>query len=224
MSRNGLAVAVVAAALCLAGPLAAQQFENVPQAQPATQQPAAAGNSTRIGVVNIRAALLSTQEGKKAMEDLQAQFAPKQAQLQKLGDEIRDMDTQLRTQERTLSDDARAQLLRQLEVKRKQATRMQQDFQDEAEDMQNQTLGRIADKMQQVIGKYASDNNIAMVLNGVHWADGGAFIYAAPTVDITSDVVKLYDTTYPVQAGAAGTGTSPPAARGNQPPPRKPNQ
>lgn len=72
MSRNGLAIAVVALALWGAGPLAAQQFENVPQSQPATQQPAA-GGGIRIGVLNIRAALVSTQEGRKAFEDLQAQ-------------------------------------------------------------------------------------------------------------------------------------------------------
>src|SRR5574342_1221082 len=131
MRRNGILLAVLAAALWLAGPAFAQQFENVPQAGSATPQPTA-GGGTKVAVINPQLAMASTQEGRKALEDLQAQFAPRQAELQKLADEIRDIEGQLRAQERTLSEDARANLGRQLEVKRKQYQRLQQDLQDDA--------------------------------------------------------------------------------------------
>lgn len=222
MSRNGLALAVVVTALCLAGPMAAQQFENVPQAQPATQQPAASGS--RLGVINFQFAMASTQEGKKAIEDLQARFSPRQSELQKLGEEIRELESQLSTQQRTLSQDAQAQLVRQAEVKRKALTRAQQDLQDDVEAARNEYIAAISGKMGQIVDRYAQEKGLNLVLN---YGDGtNTVIFATPTVDITQDVVKLYDQTHPVKAGASGTGApaSPPAARANQPPPRKPNQ
>jgi outer membrane protein len=220
MSRKGLAVAVVAVALSLAGPLAAQQFENVPQAQPAApQQPAASG--LRVGVINFQFAMASTQEGRKALEDLQARFSPRQSELQKLADEIRDLENQLRAQERTLSQDAQAQLVRQAEVKRKAYTRAQQDLQDDAEAARNDYIATLSQKMEQVVNRYAQEKQLNLILN---YGDGSnTVIFATPTVDITQDVIKLYDQTFPVQSGS-GPGATAPAARGQTPPPqRKPN-
>ena len=221
MSRNGLALTLVAAALCLAGPMAAQQFENVPQAQPATQQPAASG--VRVGVINFQLAMASTQEGRKAIEDLQARFSPRQSELQKLGDEIRELENQLNTQQRTLSQDAQAQLVRQAEQKRKALTRSQQDLQEDVQNARDEYIATLSGKMGQVVDRYAQEKGLNLILN---YGDGtNTVIFATPAVDITQDVIKLYDTTHPVQAGGGtATGSNPPPARANQPPPRKPNQ
>lgn len=219
MRRNGILLAVLAAALWLAGPAFAQQFENVPQASPATQQ-AAAGSGTRVGVINIQLAMASTQEGRKALEDLRAQFAPREAEMQKLADEIRDLDGQLRAQERTLSEDARANLARQLEVKRKQYQRQQQDLQDEVETARNDVINRIGQKMQAVVTRYAQEQSLGLLL------DGQVVVFAIPSVDITEPVVKLYDQTHPVQAAAktdSGTATKPAQPAAQRPGSKKPN-
>jgi outer membrane protein len=221
MTRKVLAVAVVAVALSLTSPLAAQQFENVPQAQPAAPQQTAA-SGLRVGVINFQFAMASTQEGRKALEDLQARFSPRQSELQKLADEIRDLENQLRAQERTLSQDAQAQLVRQAELKRKAYTRAQQDLQDDAEAARNDYIATISQKMEQVVSRFAQEKQLNLILN---YGDGSnTVIFATPTVDITQDVIKLYDQTHPVQAGTA-PGTGAPAARGQSPAPqRKPNQ
>lgn len=222
MSRNGIALAVVAAALALAGPLAAQQFENVPQTQSGTQQPAASG--ARVGVINFQLAMASTQEGRKAIEDLQARFSPRQSELQKLSDEIRDLEAQLTKQQNTLSQDAQAQLVRQAEVKRKALARAQEDLREDVEQARNDYIATISGKMGQVVDRFAQEKGLNLILN---YGDGSnTVLFATPAVDITQDVIKLYDTTHPVKAGATGTGApaGPPAARATQPPPRKPNQ
>ncbi len=213
MRRNGILLAVLAAAMWLAGPAAAQQFENVPESKQAAQP--AAGSGTRVGVINIQLAMASTQEGRKALEDLRAQFAPREAEMQKLADEIRDLDGQLRAQERTLSEDARANLTRQLEVKRKQYTRQQQDLQDDVEGARNDVINRIGQKMQAVVTRYAQENSLGLLL------DGQVVVFAVPSVDITEPVVKLYDQTHPVQA-AAKTDPGAPAAKPAQPAANRP--
>lgn len=190
--------------------LAAQKFESVPQA-PAAAQPAEPG--AKIGIINVQRAMALTQEGRKALEELQAQFAPRQAELQKLQEDVRNLEDQLRTQERTLSNEARAQIMRDLEQKRKQGSRLQQDLQEDAEDAQGAVINQIGEKMQRIIDRYASENNLNLIFNV---APGGPIIFATPTVDITDAIVKLYDQTHPVQAAAA----PPKPAPATRPPPK----
>jgi outer membrane protein len=214
VSRTVFALAALALA---AGPATAQQFESVPQGQPAAPAPAASG--VKIGLISVQAAMLRTQEGRKAGEDLRAQFAPRQAELEKMQEEIRDIDNQLRTQGRTLSEDAQFQLGRQLEQKRKQFTRMQQDYEEDAEAAQNDIIARLSPKIRQVMDRYARENGLTLILNVF---DGGPVVWAIPTVDITDAIVRLYDQSFPVASAAAPAGPQPPASRSAQPQPARP--
>lgn len=199
MRARGIMLLVLAVSLLLAGPVSAQQFENLPEAKPASQPPAGAAN---IGIINIQLAMTRTQEGKKAAEDMQTQFGPRQTKLQQMQEEVRNLESELRNKERTLSDEARLQLARQIEQKRKEFTRAQQDLNDEAEQVQQDYVNRIGEKMQRIIDRYAREKSLSVVLNAVYWFQGGPFVYAAPAVDITEDIVRLYDETYPVQSSA----------------------
>lgn len=196
----------VAAGLLLASPLAAQKFEDVPEAkQPAP--PAVPTTGVRVGIINIQLAMFRTQEGQKAAEELQARFNPQQAELQKLQEEIRDLENKLRTQERTLSDEARVQLMREIEQKRKEGARKQEDLQDAVQNAQSDYVRKISEKMQRIIDRYAREKNLSLVLNVFQ---GGPVIYATPAVNITDDIVALYDQTYPVEA--ATNQTQPPSS------------
>lgn len=202
-----------AVGLLSAGSLSAQQFENVPEAKSAAVAPA-----VNIAVVDFQAAMVNTAEGKKAAEDLRAQFNPRNAELDKIRQEIRDLENQLRTQERTLSDEARGQLLRQLDLKRKMGTRMEQDLRDELELAQNEIINRIGQKVQQVINQYAQEKSLSLVLN-ISQGDS-TVVFATRAVNITTDIIQLYDKTFPVQAAAAPpAGPTPP----RQNPPKQPN-
>ena len=201
----GLALAVTTMA-------SAQTFETVPQAKPAATAPAE-GSGLKIGVINVQVAMIRTQEGRKASEELQAKFVPRQAELQKLQDEIRGLDDQLRTQERTLSDEARAQIVREMELKRKQGTRLQQDLQEESEDAQASVLNQLGQKMEQVLRRFVAENRYDIILNST--PGSSMILFATPTVEITDDIVKLYDQTYPVQAAQQ---KPPPPASSSQPP------
>ena len=108
------------------------------------------------------------------------------------------------------------QAMRDVEQKRKQGTRLQQDLQEEAEDAQNALISQVGQKMQQVINRYARENDLSLILNAVYWFQGGPFVYATAAVDITEAIIQLYDQTYPVET-AAGSKPSP-SPRTNQPP------
>lgn len=208
MRTSRVMISVLAATLLAVAPTAAQQFESVPQAQstPITAAPAA---GSQIGVLNFQLAMTRTQEGQKALQELEARFLPQQQELQKLQEEIRALEEQIRSQGRTLSDEARREILREAEQKQKRGTRLQQDLQDEMQNAQGDYINDIGGKMQQVLNRYGRENNLSVIFNVS--AQGGSILQWSPAVDITDEVIQLYDQTYPVQTSS--TGQQAPTAR-----------
>ncbi|MFQ5926815.1 MAG: OmpH family outer membrane protein [Terriglobia bacterium] len=201
-------LALVALGL-LSFPLAGQQMENVPAAR--QTRPAPVATTLKVGVLDIQNAVGRTQEGQKAMEELQAQFAPRNAELQKLAQEIQELENQLRRQERTLSDDARVRLIRQLDQKRRTAQRLQEDLQTDFQIAQSDFIGKILTKMQKVIDQYARQNGFGVIINSS--ANPTPVIYRASALDVTDDIIRLYDQLYPTttKAPAPGSQAKPPA-------------
>lgn len=184
---------------------------NPPAPPPTTPVPA------KVGIINTQLAIISTAEGKKAAEELQTQYAPKRSELEKMQKEVQDLQNQLRVQERTLSPEAAADLRRQIDAKTKEFNRQGEDTQDEFQKKEAELVNRIGQKMLRVIDRYAQDNGYAVILDVS--SPQTPVLYAAMTVDITGDIVKLYDVTYKVEAPAATTPpASKPAARPAQPP------
>lgn len=207
---------MLAMGLLLAVAAGAQQFEELPTPKPATPAPAAGGN--KIGIVNIQAAMLRTQEGRKAALDLQERFNPRQAELLKLREEIRDLESQLRTRQRTLSNEEQVRLLRELEQKRKQASRQEQDLRDDRTRAETDLVNRIGQEMQRILDQYAREKNLSIIFNIFQ---GGPVVYATPAVDITDEIVRLYDQAHPVETTKAAPASRPAAIPPKQPPPPK---
>src|ERR1700689_5144281 len=77
---------------------------------PAASAPpaAAAAGATRIAVVAFQLAVAQTNEGQRDFGDLQKKYAPKEASLKTLSDEIDGLNKQLQEQGAALSDVERA--------------------------------------------------------------------------------------------------------------------
>src|SRR3954469_516048 len=78
-----------------------------------------AAGTNRIGVINIQAAIVNTNEGKRDFEALTKKFEPTQSKLKTLNDEIENDKKQLQAQQDKLNDDARAKAVRDIETKQK---------------------------------------------------------------------------------------------------------
>ena len=188
---------------------------NPPVPTPTTSMP------TKVGIINTQLAIISTAEGKKAAEELQTQYAPKRSELEKMQKEIQELQNQLRVQERTLSPEAAADLRRQVDTKTKEFNRQGEDTQEEFQKKESELVNRIGQKMLRVIDRYAQDNGYVVILDVS--SPQTPVLYAATSVDITGDIVKLYDVTYKVEAPAAGMPSASKAtARPAQPPAQQP--
>src|SRR3974377_560712 len=67
----------------------------------------AAGSATsgKIGVINVRQAIVTTAEGKQASAELQSQFAPRQKELGTINNQKHDLRNQLQANQTTWSDE-----------------------------------------------------------------------------------------------------------------------
>jgi outer membrane protein len=166
---------------------------------------AAGASATRIAAINLRAAISNTAEGKQAAAQLEAQFAERRKEIEDLNKKIADLQQKLSAGSTIMSDEERNKITADGQKLTRQLDRRQQDFQEDFGDAQNEIVQRIGLRVVQVINKYAPDNGYTAVLD-----DSGQttpVMYAA--TDITEQIIKLYDETYPVKTSAAAPETKP---------------
>jgi outer membrane protein len=166
----------------------------------------------KIGIINMNAAIGSSQEGKKAVADMQKKYQPRQQELERLQQEITSIQDQLSKQTATLSDDEQRRLTRELEDKQKLLKRSSDDAQSDYNADRDEVIRRIGQKMLGIIHDYASQNGFMLVIDSAQVP----IYYAATGTDLTEEIVKRYDAANP----AADAGAPPkPAAHPAAPPP-----
>jgi len=186
------------------------------------QAPAAASAAappTKVGVIQIQAALAATKEGQKAAADLEVKLGPRKKELDGKQAEIKDLQEKLQRGGNTLSDSAKEDLTRNIDAKTKSYNRELEDAQAELEQEQQKVVGALGQKMMAVIDKYAQQNGFAIVLDVS--SQTTPVLYASNTVDITKEVIDLYDKTV-FTAAPAPAAPVPAAARPSAPPAARP--
>lgn len=167
---------------------------------------------TKVGVINIQAALVNTADGKKAAAELEAKRAPKTKELEKQQTEIRSLQDQLNRGGNAMSESAKADLMRNIDEKTKKFNRALEDANAQWEQDQQSVLRDLGQRMMVVIDKYAKDNGFSVILDVSN--PNTPVLYASNTIDITKDIIDLYDknaTTTPAAPAKPATTTSSPA-------------
>ena len=209
-------VAVIAAAVLLLT-VATQFWAQAPGG--AAQQQAAAQPPAKVGVLGVRQAIVNTAEGKQASAELQSQFAPRQTELENFRKQIDDLQTRLRAGDRTLSDEEKGRLTREGEALARKLQRKQDGCQEEANDAQNAIFERIGGKLMEVVDRYARENGFALILDVS--AQTTPVLFAAPTINITQDIIRLYDHANPVRGAQPAAPVQPPKQPAKVPPPQQ---
>jgi outer membrane protein len=204
------------AALCLFGTTARAQ-----------SSPPTAASAVKIGVISVRQAIASTAEGKQAGAELQSQFAARQNELEALQKQINDLRQRLDASTGKLSPEEQARLQREGELKTRQATRKQDEYQEDVNAAQADVFDRIGRKMMDVLDRYARDNGYVAILDSS--AQNTPILFASTNIDITQDIVRLYDQAYPVKGGTGAPASTTPAPKpaapkSANPPAQKPPQ
>lgn len=178
---------------CAAGLLCAQS--NSPTPAVVAPAPTTAVWPVKIATIFGQNAITSTQEGQKASAALAAKYAPKRDELTRKQKELDSLRDQLKKGQATMSPDARNRLTQTIDAKGRELQRLGEDDQNALEQDEGAMLQQIGNKLLAVIQDYASRNGYAAVIDVS--MPNGPVIWAAPSIDITNDIVKLYDKTNP---------------------------
>jgi outer membrane protein len=169
----------------------------------------------KIAVIRTQQAILATKEGQAASGAINAKFEPKKTEFAKREGGIQELQDQLKKGGATMSEEAKARLQRDVDAKTKAYERDIQDANEDLDQELSKVMNDLGNKMVGVIiAQYAAQNGYSAVFDVSN--QNGGVLWAAPSTDITADIIKLYDQTYPANAAAkapappkAPTGTAP---------------
>src|SRR5580698_6347558 len=184
------------------------------QTPAASAPPAAAvAGPTRIAVVAFQMAVAQTNEGQRDFGDLQKKYAPKEAALKTLSDEIDGLTKSLQTQGATLSQAEQANKAKIIDEKKKQLDRdsedARNDFQADIQEMYN----ALASKVYDVMSTYAEQQGFTLVLDISQQQT--PVLFSANGTNITKQVIEAYNV-------KSGVPAPPPQPAGEAPRPTAP--
>jgi outer membrane protein len=179
--------------------------------------PAASAQSLKIGVINVERLVQESALGKEAFNRVKRLNDQKKEEGDKLQKEIRDLEQKLADQGSALADDKRETLQKTYQEKAIAFKRFQDDATRELDTAQKKELGELERRVFPVINQVGKDKGYTMIFNKFQ----AGLLYADDAVDLTDEVLKVFNTTVAVPASAKpadGTASARPAPSGAKPP------
>jgi len=196
VSAVGAGLLTVAGMTQTAGAQATQ-----PTTPPAATAPVAPqAVPAKIALIEFDRVTAATNEGQRAMQELQKKYEPKKAQIDSLSAEVDSLKKQLQSAPATLSDTERASRLRTIDTKEKQLQRDAEDAQTAYNADMQESLGKVMQKIGPTVVKYVQDNGYTLLLDIGQQQGGVSVMWAAQGTDISQAIVNAYNTSSGVAA------------------------
>ncbi|MDI1448624.1 OmpH family outer membrane protein [Polyangium sp. 6x1] len=167
--------------------------------------PGVASADSKIAVVDVQQAVMQTEDGIRAQGTLKKLFDKRQKELDAKQEELQRAREDIERQARVLSREA---LSRRMEDWQRRMVELQTSFVDynkELQKKQGDLTGPILRKMMGIITRLAKKSGYELIL------DRSATPYARPDLDLTEQVVQMYN------SGGDGGGDAPPEGGGDKP-------
>jgi len=148
-----------------------------------------AQQTLKIAVVNSNEVLQKSTEGKKVMAQLQSKDSKAQADIAKMDEDIRILETRLNTQRLTLTKESMIQMQSDLERKRTDRVRFAEDMSREIQELQQRLFGRIQSELLPIIEAVGKERNLDLIFD---LRLSGA-IYFNPEINLTAEIILKYD-------------------------------
>ncbi|MGC9292104.1 MAG: OmpH family outer membrane protein [Acidobacteriaceae bacterium] len=212
---TALAAMLATGALAQTSPSASSPTVSVPAA------PMPAGTA-KIAIIAFQPAVAQTNEGQRDFGQIQQKFAPRQAQLKALSDEVDSLKKQLQAAGPNLSQDERSTRLKVISDKEKTLQRDAEDAQADFQQQMSEAYQGIAQKFYTVLQDYCVKNGFTLVLDIS--SQQSPVVYVNQGLDITPAVVQAYNLqsgvpapTKTAPASTTGTTTTHPSTTGTHP-------
>jgi outer membrane protein len=162
--------------------------------------------NAKIALIAFEQAVFATNEGQKAVQDVQKKYEPKKAQIDSLAQEVDSLKKQLQSAPATMTDEDRASRLKNIDTKEKQLNRDADDANNAYQADLKEAYAKVARKVSATVQSYVAQNGYTLLLDvsnqqnsNVMWASQN------PNIDITLAVVNAYN-------ASSGVAAPPPSA------------
>jgi outer membrane protein len=180
--------------------------------------PVALAQLSNVVVVDFEGAVVQSAEGKKSSEKFNAAVQAKQNELAKKQQEMDDQTKKLQNGARTLSDEAKATLQRDIDRRTTELQRLNEDAQKELSVMRDELLRPIADRASAILNAMAAEMNYTLVIDVSNPETN--VIWKNPKNDVTEELIKRINASAPKEP--AKPAAAPPATNKPTPTPTKP--
>jgi outer membrane protein len=218
-SKLVLVSALAAGLLTTAG--IAQSTSPVPPAAPATAPaapPPPQAVVAKIAFIELEEVAAATNEGQKAVTEIQKKYEPKKAQLETLKTDIDSLTKQLQSAPATMTDEEKASRARDIDTKQKQLQRDADDAQTSYNNDVQDVIGKVLRKLGPVVVKYVQENGYTVLLDNTGQPQQGGLNILWGGTDISQAVVDAYN----ASSGVAAPMPSAPSATRPRPTAPKP--
>ena len=194
--KGTFAALVIVAGASLAGSSAAHAQAPVappaappPAAQPSAAPPSAAPSGVRMAYIDVQRVLTRSAAGVAAREALEKDRASMLKEMDGKRQELEKIRDELEKRGPLMTGDARREKEEQLERKRRDATRLADDFQRELSRKEQQLGSKVLQDLVGLIERYGKQKGYQMIVE----KRGAGVIYGAAEIDITDDIIRTYD-------------------------------
>jgi outer membrane protein len=201
MNRTHAFVSALAAGMMTAAGMAQTAGPQAPAttaSAPAAVAPQAV--PAKIALIEYEQVAAATNEGQRALQDLQKKYEPKKTQLEALAQEVDTLKKQLQSAPATMSDEDRASRARAIDTKEKQLQRDSDDASTAYNSDMQDALSKVAKKLGPTVVKYVQENGYTMLLNNTGQQGGLDVMWTIPGTDISQAIVDAYNATSGVAA------------------------
>ena len=144
---------------------------------------AAYGADYKIGFVNTERLFREAAPAKRAQQKLEKEFAARDADLQKLAKQVRDLQALLDKDGATMGEAERRNKERDLANQSRDLQRMQREYREDVNLRRNEELTGLQERSNKVIQQIANDEKFDLILQD-------PVVFASPRIDITEKVIK----------------------------------
>lgn len=143
----------------------------------------------KVGVVNIQKVITSIKEGKDVMSTLKKSFQTKEKEVKAEESEIKELQAKYQKQSALLSDAAKKKKEDEIRGKIAALQKKTMGFQKQIQKQEAELKKPILEKLKPIIDKVSEDEGVSMTFE----VSSSPVVYAKEQVDITSKVIKAYD-------------------------------
>ena len=145
--------------------------------------PAANGADYKLGFVNTERLFREAAPAKRAQQKLEKEFSARDAEMQKLSKQVRDLQTALDRDGPTMGEAERRNKERDLANQMRDLQRMQREYREDLNLRRNEELASVQERANKVIQQIAEAEKFDLIIQD-------PVVYASQRIDITDKVIK----------------------------------